>query len=80
MADDKFTVGAPYVRQVTEPHFERDAAGAYAKEVELPGFLELVVDVNGSAEGSVGSTTPPSREVAAEGSGHSARGGRLRLV
>jgi hypothetical protein len=48
MADDKFTVGAPYVRQVTEPHFERDAAGAYAKEVELPGFLELVVDVNGA--------------------------------
>lgn len=48
MADDNFTVGTPYVRQVTESHFERDAAGAYAKEVELPGFLELVVDVNGA--------------------------------
>lgn len=48
MADTSFTVGTPYVRQVTEPHFERDAAGAYAKEVELPGHLELVVDVNGA--------------------------------
>jgi hypothetical protein len=48
VADTSFTVGTPYVRQITEPHFERDAAGAYAKEVELPGHLELVVDVNGA--------------------------------
>jgi hypothetical protein len=48
MADSSFTVGTPYVRQVTEQAFERDAAGAYAKEVELPGHLELVVDVNGA--------------------------------
>lgn len=48
MADSSFTVGTPYVRQITEQAFERDAAGAYAKEVELPGHLELVVDVNGA--------------------------------
>jgi hypothetical protein len=48
VADTSFTVGTPYVRQVTEQAFERDAAGAYAKEVELPGHLELVVDVNGA--------------------------------
>lgn len=47
--ENSFTVGSPYVRQVTEQAFERDAAGAYAKEVTLPGFLELCVDVNGVA-------------------------------
>ena len=46
-SENTFTVGSPYVRQVTEQAFERDAAGAYAKEVTLPGFLELCVDVNG---------------------------------
>lgn len=46
-SENSFTVGAPYVRQVTEQAFERDAAGAYAREVTLPGFIELCVDVNG---------------------------------
>jgi len=49
MADDKPTLkaGTPYVRQVTETSYERDASGAYSVETELPGFVELCVDVDG---------------------------------
>lgn len=47
MAEDTFSVGAPYVRQITESSFERGPSGAYDQETELPGFLEVCVDVNG---------------------------------
>jgi hypothetical protein len=47
MTDTTFTVGAPYVRQIKESSFEKDASGAYTQETELPGFLEVCVDVNG---------------------------------
>jgi hypothetical protein len=50
MADTEntFSVGGLYVRQVKETSFERDASGAYTKQTDLPGFLELCVDVNGA--------------------------------
>jgi hypothetical protein len=42
-----FTVSAVYVRQVKETSFEKDASGAYNVATELPGFLEVCIDVNG---------------------------------
>lgn len=42
-----FTVGTPYVRQIKESSFEQDASGAYTREQELPGHLELCVDIDG---------------------------------
>jgi len=47
MAEDTFSVGALYVRQVKDSSFERGPSGAHDQEVELPGFLELCADVNG---------------------------------
>ena len=46
MTDLTFTVSAPYVRQIHETSNETDANGVVS-QVELPGFLELCVDVNG---------------------------------
>lgn len=48
MTDETFTVGAPYVRQIKESSFEKGPSGAYDQQTELPGHLELVVDVNGA--------------------------------
>jgi hypothetical protein len=48
MTDETFTVSAPYVRQIKESSFEQDASGAYNREVELPGHIELCVDINGA--------------------------------
>lgn len=48
MPDETFTVSAPYVRQVKESSFEQDASGSYSVETELPGHIELCVDVNGA--------------------------------
>jgi hypothetical protein len=36
-----------YVRQIKETSFEQDASGAYNQATELPGFLEVCVDVEG---------------------------------
>jgi hypothetical protein len=47
MTDTSFTVGTPYVRQIKESSFEKDASGAYNVETDLPGFLEVCIDVNG---------------------------------
>jgi hypothetical protein len=46
MSDTSFTTSAPYVRQVFETSKETDSNGVVS-QVELPGFLELCVDVNG---------------------------------
>lgn len=46
--DTVFSVGSPYVRQIKEASFERGPSGAYDSLVELPGHLELCVDVNGA--------------------------------
>ena len=40
------TAGSPYVRQVTETSKEINSDGTVT-QAELPGFLELCVDVNG---------------------------------
>lgn len=48
MPEDTFDVGTPYVRQVKESSFEQSPSGAYDQETELPGHIELVVDVNGA--------------------------------
>lgn len=50
MADSEhtFTVGSPYVRQVKETSFEQGPSGAYDQKTELPGHIELVVDVDGA--------------------------------
>jgi hypothetical protein len=48
MTDETFTVSAPYVRQIKETSFERSSSGAYDQETELPGHIELCVDVNGA--------------------------------
>lgn len=47
MTDITLTAGSPYVRQVFESSKETDANGNVTP-VELPGFLELCVDVNGA--------------------------------
>jgi hypothetical protein len=47
MTDTTFTVGAPYVRQVKEQSYELGPSGAYDQLTDLPGFIELCVDVNG---------------------------------
>ena len=46
MSDPTFTTSAPYVRQIHETSRETDLNGVVS-QVELPGFLELCVDVNG---------------------------------
>ena len=46
MTDLTLTTSAPYVRQIHETSRETDANGVVS-QVELPGFLELCVDVNG---------------------------------
>jgi hypothetical protein len=48
MTDQTFSVGTPYVRQIKETSFEQSPSGAYDQQTELPGFLELCVDVNGA--------------------------------
>ena len=47
MTDITLTASAPYVRQIVETSKETDSAGNVS-QVELPGFLELCVDVNGA--------------------------------
>ena len=46
MSDLTLTTSALYVRQIHETSNETDANGVVS-QVELPGFLELCVDVNG---------------------------------
>ena len=46
MTDVTLTTSAPYVRQIHETSNETDSNGVVS-QVELPGFLELCVDVNG---------------------------------
>lgn len=37
-----------YVRQIKEESYELGASGSYDKLTELPGFLEVCVDVEGA--------------------------------
>src|SRR5579864_5420467 len=48
MAEHNFTVSAPYVRQIKEQSYEQGPSGAYDQLTDLPGFLEICVDVNGA--------------------------------